>query len=303
VTLVSNIYHGFESEQFDKAHPEITETSTIWKDCLCKIQDELPERPSVLDMGTGTGFASAQVLRFLGGRVARLVCQDLSLHMINKCRTRIQNSTSQAFFVCGEPECLLGAEEAFDLVVTSAVLHQIMDLRGFLDVVRRVIRPGGFYIAGQEPTKEFYENRQLYRWTQRYRKWRQLRRALSRDPYLRRLGIKSPPKSIESLTNETLLALGAITAPLPTGVIPQLVDIHVPPASGDRPFYGEFGLSPRKICQELLPDFELTSLITFPHIKDARLRMGPMWRSLDTVLSRKHPHAGANFFMIAKRQS
>lgn len=186
--IVSNIWHAFESQQYDSVHTEITESAGRWYTCLSKISPALPGSLRVLDLGSGTGFASAQVLRVFGERISTLVCQDLSPDMLRKCVTRVRSLTTRAHFVAGPPHCLLGDRERFDLVITNSLLHHILDLRAFFQLVEQLVRPGGFYVAGHEPSQAFYATESLYRWTIRYRQWRRLRRALSPRALLRRLG-------------------------------------------------------------------------------------------------------------------
>lgn len=303
VSLVSNLYHESEAQYYDQVHHEIFETTDRWAECLKKIGPALPASVRVLDLGAGTGYAAEQVLQGLGGQVSQVVCQDLSPDMMLQCRARIGRLTQNAYFVAGELECLLGAvdERGFDLVVTNAVLHHLIDLPAFFNIIRRIVRPGGFYIAGHEPSDAFYANRGLYRWTEMYRKWRRLRRLMTPEPYLRRLKRTTEGKSLEQLTNEALLRKGVIKAPLPSGVIPHLVDIHIPPATPDVPFWGEPGFSAEGLQKKFLPEFELYSVLTYPHIKEARARMGPLWRAIDKKLAQKYPVSGANFLMVARR--
>jgi hypothetical protein len=51
----------------------------------------------------------------------------------------------------------------------------------------------------------------------------------------------------------------------------------------------------------MLGGFSLKHLSTYPHVKDARERMGPLWRAIDRWLAARYPEAGANFWMAARR--
>lgn len=300
IRLVSNLYHQFEAGRYDVVHEEIFETQEHWADCLRAIEPDLPDFVRVLDVGAGTGYASRQVLSAFGPRVSWLVCQDLSPDMAAQCRVQVQRAARRACFVAGEVEALRG-EGAFDLIVTNSVLHHLPDLSRFFAVIRQLIRPGGYYVAGHEPSNRFYANRALYRWTQRYRLWRRARRACSAEPYLRRLRRTPTPRTVEQLTNDALVRLGAIPEALPSGVIPQLVDIHVPRGPSALPFWGEHGFNAEMLQRDFLPDYELRYLTTYPHIKDARARMGGIWRAIDRRLAVRWPDAGANFLMAVRR--
>jgi ubiquinone/menaquinone biosynthesis C-methylase UbiE len=301
IKRVSNLYHKHEAAQYDAVHDEIRETEPAWADCLGAIAGALPESVTVLDLGSGTGFAAEQAVRALGPRIERLVCQDLSAEMLKVGRSRLSRLTDRASFVAGEAGALLGGSRGFDLVLTNAVLHHLLDLEEFLGMVGRLVRPGGFYVAGHEPSDAFFANPRLYRWTQLYRRWRQLRKLASPAFYFRRLGAGPAPRSVEELTNEDLVRAGVIREPFPDGVVRHLVDIHVPPGSESLRFWGEPGFNAPSLCRKYLPDFEVYHLATYPHIKEARARMGPLWRGIDRALARAHPGSGANFLMAARK--
>ena len=303
ISIVSNVYHRFESQCYDEVHLEIHEASEHWQDVLHKISPVLPSSLRVLDLGTGTGFAASMVLQAYGNRVENIVCQDLSSDILSVCRSRISQITSKAAFIACDVESLSGQMEPFDLVTTNSVLHHVLNLPTFFRIIQGLVKPGGFYIAGHEPSSKFYENKQLYRWTRLYRKWRRLRQIVSPDFYLRKIKLKSVPLNIEGLTNQELLRLGVINAPFAPGIIRQLVDIHVPPSSPATPYWGEPGFSASELCDKYLPDFRLYGTTTYPHIKEAHGRMGVLWRSMDKVLSDKYPAFGANFLMAAQRVS
>jgi ubiquinone/menaquinone biosynthesis C-methylase UbiE len=302
VPVVSNVYHRFESQVFDDVHKEIIETAGQWQAALERIAGQLPARMRVLDVGAGTGFATAQVLRVLGSRIYEVVCLDLSVDMLKKCRARVEKLTPNGRFVVGQPECLLRGAEQFDLVVTSAMLHHLLDLPGFLGTIRQLVRPGGFYLAGHEPSHDFYATPELYRWTRWYRSWKRMRALVSAGRWVRRLRGRPGTPSLDRRTNEALMRMGVIREPLPPGVVSQLVDIHVPPSREGVPFWGEAGFKPEDICDSMLGGFSLEHLSTYPHVKDARERMGPVWRTIDRWLASRYPAAGANFWMAARRR-
>ncbi len=301
---VSNIYHGFESEIFDQVHDEITETADHWSVVLRRISASLPASARVLDVGTGTGFAATQVLQSLGSQVGEMVCLDLSTDMLSKCRAKIQSRLRRSHFVAGDLKSLAGGAGTFDLVVTSAMLHHVIDVESLLGVIGTLVKPGGFYVAGHEPSYDFYANRALYRWTSVYRAWRRARGALSLTTWRRRVAANSRAHrgmTIEERTNEALVRMRLVRRPLPAGAITQLVDVHIPPASADVPFWGEPGFRPADLCQRMLGGFDPVFVLTYPHVKEARARMGWMWRRIDTMLAQRYPLAGANFLMAARK--
>jgi len=297
VTMVSNLYHAFESNSYDDGHTEILEAALYWKQILREIAPQLPPRFRVLDVGVGTGFASQQVLETFGSRVEWLVCLDLSPDMLYISREKL--GTSGISYVCGSFDACHGE---FDLVVTNALLHHLIDPPSFLKALRSLVRVNGFYVSGHEPHAPYYKNPVLQTWMRRYRMFRQIRKLAQPNRLLKRLK-PIPSKSIEQLTNEALIKNGVIRKPLPPGAVSHLVDIHVPPASPNHLFWGEHGLDPKQISEEYLGNFEVRSLFTYSHIKDARVRMGWMWAKINDILAQRYPALGADFIMAAQRVS
>ena len=134
-----------------------------------------------------------------------------------------------------------------------------------------------------------------------YRRYRRLKKLFVLGTYARRLALaKDDPDPIR-LTNESLLKTRMIEVPHGPGVIRQLVDIHVPPASSTHPFWGHRGLSPHVLLEGTSNGFELCYTSTYPHIKEARSRLGPLWAALERRLARRYPNSGANFIMAVRR--
>jgi len=306
VRQVNNAYHRLESSSYDSIHAEIAETDVVWRRCLDRLEPLVPDSIQVLDLGAGTGFAAAQVLTRLGHKVRSVTCQDLSPEMLQACARKLQGLADrrriELRFRVGPPEILTGSRETYDLILTNAVLHHLLNLQPFFDTVRTLLAPGGVYVAGHEPSAEFYGNGSLYRWTRVYRRCRRIRRLFHWETYLRRTNLAPAMKGIEQRTSDELLRAGTISSALPPGVVRQLVDIHVPPASEHTPFWGEPGFSPHALRETYFPASEEVFLETYPHIKDARVRMGALWRRIDDILARKYPRCGANFIVALRER-
>jgi ubiquinone/menaquinone biosynthesis C-methylase UbiE len=298
VTHVSNTYHAIEAASYDERHSEIADSAPHWTRCLKLIEPHLPPTVRVLDTGSGTGFAAQQVLDAIGPRVVEIVCQDTSQEMLQRARARLGRYGCRSRFVVGDIDAVTNAEARFDLVTSNAVLHHLVDVAGFLRSVGRLVRPGGFYVAGHEPSASFYDG-PIKRWTQWYRTWRRGRHLLSPFPYLRRLGVVETPENIEQLTNQSLICQGVIQRPMPPGAVARFVDIHVPPEN-EALLQGHRGFHPVSLIEHL-PQFEPVYHTTYSHVREARARMGPVWRRIDTFLARRHPLAGATLLVAAKR--
>lgn len=296
---VSNLYHEAESAYYDRIHPELDDALEVWRDCLGTIAPQLPPRISVLDIGAGTGFASAAVVEAFGQRLSRLVCLDPSAAMLAKARERLASVTPPPHFVVGELG-VLAEQPAFDLIVTNSVLHHLPDIQQFLRSVRALLRPGGIYVAGHEPCREFFEHRALRGWTGLYRRWRRVRRLLSPATYRRRLEGRADETDPEGATVAALLRQGLIERPLPAGVVRQLIDIHVPGNDAGLGL-GLPGLSRDDLLSGALQGFDCRVSTSYSHIKDSRASMGPAWRLVDRWLARRYPSAGSNFLIAVRR--
>lgn len=99
------------------------------------------ERPSVLEVGCGTGLLTKRLLaRYPDGR---FLFTDLAREMIDECRSRHASKNGRAvrFAVMdGEnPEC----SETFDLIVMSMTLQWFTDPVSGLRKLAGMLRPGG----------------------------------------------------------------------------------------------------------------------------------------------------------------
>lgn len=91
----------------------------------------------ILDLGCGDGQLSARLAA--GG--ARVTGVDASAEMTAAARAR--GITAEH----GAAERLPFADASFDAVFSNAVLHWVRDQDAMMDEVRRVLRPGGRFVA------------------------------------------------------------------------------------------------------------------------------------------------------------
>ncbi len=300
VRLVSNLYHEAESQYYDHVHSELEDAAVIWRQSLNAISSRLPDKVRILDVGAGTGFASNIVLEFLGRRADLLVCLDPSAAMLQKARLRLSRHACPTQFVAGDLSSIVGGSGKFDLVLTNSVLHHIPDVDGFIRGLRRLLAPGGIYIAGHEPSRDFYAPGALYRWTQLYRRWRNVRRLFLAETYRRRLTSAPAARPPEATVNEILLRRNVIKHALRPEIIRQLIDIHVPAAHSVDTSWGQQGLRSNEILTRNLTGFTCCFVRTYSHVKEARVRMGPFFRAVDTYLAQRHPLGGSNFLLAAQ---
>lgn len=302
VEIVSNIYHGFEASVYDVSQISINESQRSWQKALNSIEVKKPVR--LLDYGAGTGFATLQVLQSsIGSMVKEVVCYDLSQDMIAVCEKKLKSHTTSSFtFLSGtEGRERLLQERPFDLVVTNALLHHLLDVDKFLSKVGQWVAPSGYYIAGHEPNCSFYYNTKLVNITKKFQKYKRIRQRLTMKYWLHKTGIKKSFPDLIALTNNELIRQNLITVPIPRHYLHKLVDVHVPfGISTDQP-WGEIGFKNTQLQGWLGSDFESKGLFTYSHIKDGLAHKDWFWRKRLKQLQWDYPNDGADALMIFKR--
>lgn len=117
---------------------------------------------TVLDAGCGSGPLAAELV----ARGADVVGFDGSPEMIDLARRRLGEAVPLTVHDLAEP--LPYADETFDDVVASLVLHYLEDWDGPLAEIRRVLKPGGRLIASvnhpfaqvlNAPTEDYFATR------------------------------------------------------------------------------------------------------------------------------------------------
>jgi len=92
---------------------------------------------SILDLGCGDG----QLTQRIASTGARVLGVDASLEMVEAARQR------SVVAEVGDAEGLTFAGQTFDAVFSNAVLHWVRDQDAMLTQVRRVLKPGGRFVA------------------------------------------------------------------------------------------------------------------------------------------------------------
>ncbi len=100
----------------------------------------------VLDIGAGTGFFAAQLLK-KQPQIAAIVALDPSSAMLRIARQKLESSSKKTTFVQGEAEKLPFENAKFDLVVSMNTLHYLQLPRRFFDETHRVLDVGGTLIV------------------------------------------------------------------------------------------------------------------------------------------------------------
>ncbi len=106
-------------------------------EALDAIVAEHPLR--VLEIGPGTGGFAARIAAALPG--VRITAIDQSPRFVELTRARGVDARE------GDAQDLPFGDEAFDVVAALWMLYHVSDVRQALSEVRRVLRPGGLFVA------------------------------------------------------------------------------------------------------------------------------------------------------------
>lgn len=304
IEVVSNIYHQYEASVYDASQISLSNSRWSWQMALNTIQPAFDKSIRLLDYGAGTGFATLQVLQSpLGASVKEVVCYDLSPAMIDICREKMKPFSHIAFTFLSDIDGRnkLAEQKPFDLVVTNALLHHVLDVNALLQTVGKWVAPSGYYIAGHEPNYNFYINEVLVNATRKFQRYKRLRQRLTVRYWLHKTGIRKSFHDLVALTNQELMERKLITSPIPRTHLHKLVDIHVPfGISVDQP-WGEIGFQDSRLVQWLGDDFSMMGIYTYSHIKDGLADHDMFWKKRLKLLREKYPNDGADALMIFKR--
>ena len=131
----ARLFYRYLSKVYDRVNPFIwnEEMRTEALDLLDLDRDD-----RVLDVGCGTGFATAGLLE----RVDEVHGLDQSIHQMEKAFAKF-GTEGRVRFVRGDAERLPFAENAFDVVWSSGSIEYWPNPVDALTEFRRVCRPGG----------------------------------------------------------------------------------------------------------------------------------------------------------------
>lgn len=109
----------------------------------------LPSGGTVLDVGAGTGNVAVKLA--MDGRFDRVVAVDISPGMLREADRNAAENGVEIDTVVSEMRPMPFDDASMDLVIGCAVLHHLPDVEGFVEEVRRVLKPGAPFIFIGEP--------------------------------------------------------------------------------------------------------------------------------------------------------
>jgi len=130
-------------DSFVESYDNLTGKSMAFSTAMLIRDLQIPENPTVLDIGCGTGISTFELMKRTQGR-GKFYGIDISQKMIDLARSKAAGlSYSNVEFIKGDAERLEFPESSFDLVLSNQVFHFILNKQKALDEIFRVLKPMG----------------------------------------------------------------------------------------------------------------------------------------------------------------
>lgn len=133
---------------FERAAGRYDELSVLQKEIGTRLFARLEyvklQPQSVLDLGAGTGYFTAELLRRY--KKAQVVAADFALPMLHQAGKRRAGLFRKPGLTCADAKSLPFADESFDLVFSNLMLQWCQPAEKYFAELRRVIRPNGLLL-------------------------------------------------------------------------------------------------------------------------------------------------------------
>jgi ubiquinone/menaquinone biosynthesis C-methylase UbiE len=239
--IVNVAFHDAEAASYDQVHDE------IWRSSLpiCqRLASAVPPSSGldIADIGCGTGAASALLMQTtLAESAGHLLMVDTSSGMLERAKERHWSKPVE--YLCGDVSEV--ESSSVDVVMVSSVLHHIPDLGEFCGHVRRILRPGGYFLHMHDPPR--LAQPELPGRMRQFAQWQRRKRLASPSTWakrLRRMVSHTPENDYVAKTNARLIAEGVIKTPLTPQEVWSITDLHndgLPYSMGDKIDPNELG--------------------------------------------------------------
>lgn len=155
--LQANItLHKQEAALYDRIHPELTnrEERDRLRRFLDFTQKELGNTIALqaLDIGTGTGFVSQELLK----RGFTVEAVDISQEMIERLRRKEPDALNEGRLktIVQDVDTFFAKErKTYDLITASSVLHHFPDYSATIQAMAAHLKPGGHLLFFHEPRR------------------------------------------------------------------------------------------------------------------------------------------------------
>ncbi|MEM9543484.1 MAG: class I SAM-dependent methyltransferase [Cyanobacteria bacterium P01_E01_bin.42] len=127
---------------YDRTRPLPPEISEQIGDRILELVGATPET-TFLEPGIGTGRTALPIIK-KGYDYTGL---DASENMMQELRQKVQNIDHKLTLIQGDAAALPFADNTFDVVLTTHILHLLPDWMAALTEIQRVLKPTGIYLA------------------------------------------------------------------------------------------------------------------------------------------------------------
>lgn len=292
VKEINEIYHTFDAHRYESDHIEIRE---LWPDLWLQMLRQLPFRKHwrVLDFGCGNGFASEQVLRFLGGRVSVVMAYDPCSEMLLRAKRKFA-SDSRVIITPIESE--IWQRAPYDLLVTNSVLHHLPEGACAINSLEQYLSDDAWWLAGNEPSSRFYANPECLRLFQEHELYQQKTKWLRPARYLSRINGILRTDTL-SKTAEVAIRRGLFAVRPDRATVARLVDFHIQHSASD-----PRGFDPIYLQDALALRWKAAWCKTYSYLGSfSELRASRAWLAKARLLRDRFPDDGANFCAVWER--
>lgn len=135
-------YYGKIAHLYDDTRPLLPEVSAKICNCILELVKATPET-KFLEPGIGTGRIGFPIIK-QGYSYTGI---DISEAMMNQLRGKFSEMPENLTLIQGDAANLPFADNSFDVILTTHILHCLEDSLVGLTEIKRVLKPNGVYLS------------------------------------------------------------------------------------------------------------------------------------------------------------